>query len=51
MSDDPIAKAKADLIYAILTMDSYSRGYGSGITKLSDNIDTKIGDFSVKELR
>jgi hypothetical protein len=30
MSNDP----KADLIYAILAMDSYNRGYGSGITEL-----------------
>lgn len=39
MSDDPIEQAKADLNYAILTMDSYNRGYGSGITNLnvSDN--------------
>ena len=28
MSNDP----QADLIYAILAMDSYNRGYGSGIT-------------------
>jgi hypothetical protein len=44
MSNDP----KADLIYAILTLDSYNRGYGAGITGLSDDIDTKIGNFSVK---
>jgi hypothetical protein len=30
MSNDP----KTDLIYAILTMDSYNRGYGSGIKDL-----------------
>jgi hypothetical protein len=42
MSNDP----KADLIYAILTMDSYNRGYGSGISNLdvSTNTDTlKLG--------
>jgi hypothetical protein len=27
MSNDP----KADLIYALLTLDSYNRGYGVGI--------------------
>jgi hypothetical protein len=30
MPSDP----KADLIYAILAMDAYNRGYGSGVTKL-----------------
>jgi hypothetical protein len=30
MSSDP----QADLIYAILTMDFYNRGYGSGIAGL-----------------
>jgi hypothetical protein len=30
MANDP----KTDLIYAILTMDSYNRGYGSGIKDL-----------------
>ena len=48
MSEDTVTKAKADLIYAILTMDSYNRGYGSGITGLLDDIDTKIGNFLIK---
>jgi hypothetical protein len=44
MSNDP----KADLIYAILAMDSYSRGYGSGVTGLEDSGDkATIGNYSV----
>ncbi|WP_428541755.1 hypothetical protein [Profundibacter sp.] len=31
-----------DLFLAILSMDSYNRGYGTGI-ELSDAVDTKIG--------
>jgi hypothetical protein len=33
MANDP----KADLIYAILSMDSYNRGYGSGIKNLGNS--------------
>ena len=33
MSGDPVA----DLIYAILTMDSYNRGYGGGIKDLPNS--------------
>jgi hypothetical protein len=47
MSDDPAAKAKADLIYAILAMDSYNRGYGSSIRGLFDTTTSKIGNFTV----
>ncbi len=43
MSNDP----KADLIYAILAMDSYNRGYGSGIKDLTES--GKIGSFTVGE--
>jgi hypothetical protein len=43
MSNDP----KTDLIYAILAMDSYNRGYGSGIKNLKDDLGLKIGNFSV----
>jgi hypothetical protein len=52
MPNDP----KADLIYAILAMDSYNRGYGSGITNLLvPEFDTngnptstiKIGNYSI----
>ncbi|HEY0312887.1 MAG TPA: hypothetical protein VGC56_10380 [Allosphingosinicella sp.] len=43
MSNNP----QADLIYALLTLDSYNRGYGSGITKLSDDSGTHIGNFTI----
>jgi Ca2+-binding RTX toxin-like protein len=43
MSGDP----QADLIYAILALDSYNRGYGSGITGLNDDVGTKLGNFSI----
>ena len=43
MSNDP----KADLIYAILTMDSYNRGYGFGITNLGAGSADKIGEYSI----
>jgi hypothetical protein len=44
MSNDP----KNDLIYAILTMDSYNRGYGTGITKLENVTDvSKIGNYTI----
>lgn len=43
MSNDP----KADLIYAILAMDAYNRGYGSGVTELSDEAGTQLGNYSV----
>jgi hypothetical protein len=33
MSNDP----KTDLIYAVLAMDSYNRGYGAGINGLTEN--------------
>jgi hypothetical protein len=43
MTNDP----KSDLIYAILAMDSYNRGYGSGITNLSQSSGTTLGEWSV----
>lgn len=44
MSNDP----KADLIYAILAMDSYNRGYGSGIKDLGETgSKAKIGAYSI----
>lgn len=43
MSNDP----KADLIYAILAMDSYNRGYGSGIKNLGES--GSIGTYSIRE--
>ena len=46
MSSDP----RADLIFAILTLDSYDRGYGSGLN-LSDTIGTKIGDYTVSDTK
>lgn len=44
MSNDP----KADLIYAILAMDSYNRGYGSGIKDLGETgSQARIGAYSI----
>jgi len=43
MSNDP----KADLIYAILSMDSYNRGYGSGISGLDQSSKTELGGWEV----
>ena len=43
MSNDP----NADLIYAILSLDSYNRGYGAGLIGLSQDSGTKIGNFTV----
>lgn len=44
MSND----ANADLIYALLALDSYNRGYGSGISGLdSEGVDAKIGNYSI----
>ena len=39
------ANASTDLIYAILAMDSYNRGYGSGVTDL--NLGDRIGKWSI----
>jgi hypothetical protein len=45
MSNDP----KTDLIYAILAMDSYNRGYGSGIKDLAASGPTaKVGSWSIQ---
>ena len=41
MSND----AKGDLIYALLALDSYNRGYGAGINGLTEN-DT-VGTWSI----
>ncbi len=43
MSNDP----KTDLIYAVLAMDSYNRGYGSGISGLLDNTTSEIGGYTI----
>jgi len=46
MSNDP----QADLIYAILTLDSYNRGYGSGINGLevsTEEKSVKIGNWTI----
>ncbi len=45
MSNDP----KIDLIYAILAMDSYNRGYGSGITGLDADTTARIGRYSIAQ--
>lgn len=37
-----------DLFLAILSMDSYNRGYGAGI-ELSDAVDTKIGSANISK--
>jgi hypothetical protein len=47
MSTDPRAQAKADLIYAILSMDSYNRGYGAGISDLAQSTGTKIDTWEI----
>ena len=43
MNDD----LKADLIYAILAMDAYNRGYGAGIKDLGDSEGTALGGFTI----
>ena len=44
MSNDP----KADLIYAILAMDAYNRGYGAGIKRLEEvGAEAKLGSYSI----
>lgn len=44
MVNDP----KADLIYALLTLDSYNRGYGSPIDGLAVEYDrTKLGQYTI----
>lgn len=46
MSNDP----KVDLLYAILAMDSYNRGYGAGIDNLGVSSDTEtysIGNWVI----
>ncbi|MEJ2410926.1 MAG: hypothetical protein P8Y48_16900 [Novosphingobium sp.] len=45
MSNDPKAQAKSDLIYAILALDSYNRGYCTGIGGLPE--EGQIGSFTV----
>jgi hypothetical protein len=45
MANDP----KTDLIYAILTMDSYNRGYGSGIKDLGTGASVRIGNYSIAQ--
>ncbi len=42
----PITK---DLLLAILSMDSYNRGYGAGISGLSDAVDTQVGTAKVSK--
>jgi len=36
-----------DLLLAILSMDTYNRGYGPGITGLSDDLGTQIGTATI----
>lgn len=43
MASDP----KTDLIYAILAIDSYNRGYGTGIRGLRDTTTSKIGNYTI----
>jgi hypothetical protein len=42
MNNDP----KTDLIYAILAMDAYNRGYGTGITELP--VSGRIGNYLIR---
>ena len=41
------ADPEADLIYAILSLDAYNRGYGSGITDLT--LTDKLGSFTISK--
>lgn len=44
MSNDP----KTDLLYAILAMDTYNRGYGASMSALGNAInESKIGNFII----
>jgi hypothetical protein len=43
----PISNMSDDLFLAILSMDAYNRGYGSGIDGLSDSLGTTIGNAAV----
>jgi Lipase (class 3) len=36
-----------DLFLSILALDSYNRGYNSGVAGLSDNVGTQIGNASI----
>lgn len=51
MSNDP----KADIIDAIITLDSYDRGYGSAIVSanggLGDASGTQIGNYSILDTK
>lgn len=48
MSNDP----KVDLIYALLAMDVYNRGYGSGIVDLGDKPNVnRLGDWTVYDAK
>lgn len=48
MPNDP----KLDLIYAILSMDSYNRGYGAEINNLDIDFGvTKIGNYTIQSDR
>jgi hypothetical protein len=50
MSDDSDkAQLKIDLFYAILAMDSYNRGDGSGISGLDET--GKIGNVTIREFK
>jgi hypothetical protein len=50
MSDDYKTQAQADLIYAILTLDSYDRGYGSAIISANGGLGEtgSIGNFQIR---
>jgi len=44
VANDP----KTDLVYAILALDLYNRGYGSGIKDLSNKINSaEIGQYTI----
>jgi hypothetical protein len=42
-----MSSVSKDLFLAILALDSYNRGYGAGISGLSDDTNTKIGNAKV----
>jgi hypothetical protein len=39
-----------ELEYALLSLDSYNRGYNPGILGLSDQLGTVVGDWSILDV-
>lgn len=47
MPTNSIAEIKRELILAILSLDSYNRGYEAGISGLSESVGTPLGNATV----